>query len=181
MLKAKNISKIVATSPDRDILKFLKKIYKNKILLHKREDKLGGINIELDQTLKLASKFAVKKKIKFDYIFQLNYKTPFLKSEDIDGFINLIDFFKTDEVLGVRTELDLLYKHDGKGLKAINQSSNLKLERDQVYKGVAGIRVFKKSLIHNVKNTLKTGHYILDQKSSHIIDTDLDWKIANLI
>ena len=181
LLKAKNISKIVATSPDRDILKFLNKIYKNKILLHKREDKLGGINIELDQTLKLASKFAAKKKIKFDYIFQLNYKTPFLKSEDIDGFINLIDFFKTDEVLGVRTELDLLYKHDGKGLKAINQSSNLKLERDQVYKGVAGIRVFKKSLIHNVKNTLKTGHYILDQKSSHIINTDLDWKIANLI
>ena len=73
-------SKIIATSPDKDILKFLKKIYKNKILFHKREEKLGGINIELDQTLKSASKFAVKKKIKFEYIFQLNYKTPFLKS-----------------------------------------------------------------------------------------------------
>ena len=84
-------------------------------------------------------------------------------------------------MLGVRTELERIYKHDGKGLKVINASSNLKLERDQVYKGVAGIRVFKKKLIYKLQNTLKTGHYILDQKSSHIINTDLDWKIANSI
>ncbi len=181
LLKAKNISKICVTSPDRNILNFVKKIYKNKILLHKRDEKLGGINIEIDETIKLATKFAIKKKIKFNYIFELGYKTPFLKSKDIDGFVNLIDFFDTDEVLGVRTELDLIYKHDGSGLKIVNRSSNLKLERDQLFKSVDGIRLFKKSIIEKKKYRLKTGHYILDQKSSHVINTDLDWKIAKAI
>ena len=151
LLEAKNISKICVTSPDRNILSFLKKIYKNKILLHKRDEKLGGINIEIDETIKLATKFAIKKKIKFNYIFELSYKTPFLKSKDIDGFVNLIDFFDTDEVLGVRTELDRIYKHDGSGLKIVNKSSNLKLERDQLFKSVDGIRLFKKSIIGKKK------------------------------
>ncbi len=181
LLEAKNISKICVTSPDKNILSFLKKIYKNKILLHKRDEKLGGINIEIDETIRLATKFATKKKIKFNYIFELSYKTPFLKSKDIDGFVNLIDFFDTDEVLGVRTELDRIYKHDGSGLKIVNRSSNLKLERDQLFKSVDGIRLFKKSLIRKKKYKVKTGHYILDQKSSHVINTELDWKIAKAI
>ena len=131
----------------KNILNFLKRKYKNKILTHKRDEKLGGINIELDQTLKLASTFAKKIELNFDYIFQLSYKTPFIKSTDIDGFINLIDFFKTDQVLAVRSEFEPIYKHDGNGLKSINLNSNLKLERDQVYKGIDGIRVLEKNLL----------------------------------
>ena len=46
LIKAKNISKIVVTSPDKNILSFLKKKYKSKILTHKRDEKLGGINID---------------------------------------------------------------------------------------------------------------------------------------
>lgn len=181
LIKANNISKIVVTSPDKNILSFLKKKYKSKILIHKRDEKLGGINIELDQTLKLASIFAKKKRISFDYIFQLSYKTPFIKSADIDSFINLIDFFKTDQVLAVRTEFEPIYKHDGNGLKSINVNSNLKLERDQVYKGIDGIRVFRKKFVDKNNKILKTGHYIIDQKSAHVINNDLDWKIAGMI
>ena len=181
LIKAKNISKIVITSPDENILSYLKKKYKSKILTHKRDEKLGGINIELDQTLKLASIFAKKNRIKFDYIFQLSYKTPFIKSTDIDGFINLIDFFKTDQVLAVRTEFEPIYKHDGNGLKSINVNSNLKLERDQVYKGIDGIRVFRKKFVSKNKKIYKTGHYILDQKSAHVINNELEWKIASTI
>ena len=181
LIEAKNISKIIVTSPDKNILSFLKRKYKNKILTHKRDEKLGGINIELDKTLKLASTFAKKNRINFDYIFQLSYKTPFIKSKDIDGFINLIDFFKTDQVLAVRSEFEPIYKHDGNGLKSINLNSNLKLERDQVYKGIDGIRVFRKKFLSKNNRILKTGHYILDQKSAHVINNDLEWKIANTI
>jgi len=181
LLKAKNISKVVVTSPDNDILKFLKKNYKNKIILHKRDENLGGINIELDKSLQLASNFARKKKVKFEHIFQFSYKAPFIRSDDIDAFINVIDFFKTDEVIGVRSEVERIYKHDGNGLKNINLSPNLKLERDQVYKGIDGVRVFRKKFVNKRKNISKIGHYILDQKSSHVIKNDLDWKIAEVI
>ena len=181
VLNAKQISKLIVTSPDLKILNFLKKKYKKKILYHKREQKLGGINVEIDDTLKKAMVFSKYKGIKFDYIFQLTYKTPFLKSNDIDSFINLMEIFKTDQVLAVRSEIDKIYKHNGKGLTLLNESSNLKLERDEIYRGIAGIRLFKKNLIKKKnKNNIK-GHYILDQKSSHVINTQLDWKIAEAL
>ena len=121
------------------------------------------------------------KGIKFDYIFQLTYKTPFLKSNDIDSFINLMEIFKTDQVLAVRSEIDKIYKHNGKGLTLLNESSNLKLERDEIYRGIAGIRLFKKNLIRKKNKKNIKGHYILDQKSSHVVNTQLDWKIAEAL
>ena len=180
LLKAKNISKVVVTSPDSNLLKLLKKKYKNKIILHKRDENLGGINIELDKSLQLASNFAKSKKIKFDHIFQFSYKAPFIKSDDIDAIVNVIDFFKTDEVIVVRSEGERIYKHNGNSLKNINLSPNLKLERDQVYKGIDGVRVFRKKFIKKRGNISKSGHYIIDQKSSHVIKNDLDWKIAEV-
>ena len=92
-----------------------------------------------------------------------------------------MEIFKTDQVLAVRSEIDKIYKHNGKGLTLLNESSNLKLERDEIYRGIAGIRLFKKNLIKKKnKNNIK-GHYILDQKSSHVINTQLDWKIAEAL
>ena len=178
LLKSKKISKILVTTPDKKILNFLKKKYKSKILLAKRNLSLSRINVPLDETLERSIKFAKKRKIKFDYVFQLNYKTPFIKSNDFDSFVYLMEFFKTDEVLGVRAENDRIYRHNGSSLELLNKNSNLKLERDEIYRGIAGIRLFKKK---SKKNKLVKGHYILDQKSSHIINSELDWKIASLI
>lgn len=181
VLKAKQITKLIVTSPDEKILKFLKKRYKKKVLYHRRDQKLGGINVDINDTLKKAVSFSKKKGLKFDYIFQLTYKTPFLKSNDIDSFINLMDIFKTDQVLGVKAEIDRIYKHNGKSLKLLNQNSTLKLERDEVYRGIAGIRLFKKKSLNTREENKINGHYILDQKSSHVINTQLDWKIAEAI
>ena len=144
LLKSKKISKILVTTPDKKILNFLKKKYKGKILLIKRNLSLSGINVALDETLERSIKFAKKRKIKFDYVFQLTYKTPFIKSNDLDSFVYLMEFFKTDEVLGVRAETDRIYKHNGSSLELLNKNSNLKLERDEIYRGIAGIRLFKK-------------------------------------
>ena len=181
LLKSKKISKILVTTPDKKILNFLKKKYKGKILLIKRNLSLSGINVALDETLERSIKFAKKRKIKFDYVFQLTYKTPFIKSNDLDSFVYLMEFFKTDEVLGVRAETDRIYKHNGSSLELLNKNSNLKLERDEIYRGIAGIRLFKKNLKKNKPNKLVRGHYILDQKSSHVINTEIDWKIASSI
>ena len=135
----------------------------------------------MTKTLKKSIKHAIKKKIKFDYIFQLTYKTPFIKSNDLDSFVHLMEFFKTDEVYGVRAELDRIYKHDGNSLVLLNKNSDLKLERDEIYRGIGGIRLFKKNYFFKKNKKLIKGHYILDQKSSHVINTELDWKIAESI
>ena len=181
LLKSKKISKVLVTSTDQKILDFLKKRYKSKILLLKRNLSLGRINVPLDETIKKSLKYAKSKKIKFNYVFQISYKTPFLKSNDLDSFVYMMEFFKTDEVLGVRAETDRMYKHNGASLDLLNESSNLKLERDEIYRCISGIRLFKKNLNKNKIKKPILGHYILDQKSSHIINTELDWKIASSI
>ena len=58
-------------------------------------------SISLDETIKKSLKYAKSKKIKFNYVFQISYKTPFLKSNDLDSFVYMMEFFKTDEVLGI--------------------------------------------------------------------------------
>ena len=122
-----------------------------------------------------------KRKVNFDYVFQLTYKTPFIQSNDLDSFVYLMEFFKTDEVLGVRSETDRIYKHNGSTLELLNKNSNLKLERDEIYRGISGIRLFKKNQNKNKYKKLILGHYVLDQKSSHTINSELDWRIANFI
>lgn len=181
LIKTRKISKVLVTTSDEKILKFLKKKYKNKILFLKRNLSLSGINVALDETIKKSIRYAKKRKVNFDYVFQLTYKTPFIKSNDLDSFVYLMEFFKTDEVLGVRSETDRIYKHNGSTLELLNKNSNLKLERDEIYRGISGIRLFKKNQNKNKFKKLILGHYILDQKSSHTINSELDWRIASLI
>jgi len=181
LLKSKKISKILVTSPDNRIINYLKRKYKNKILLVKRDSRLAGINVALNETLDKSIKYALNKKIKFNYVFQLNYRTPFLTTDDLNSFVYLMEFFKTDEVLGVKLENDRIYKHNGNSLLLLNKDSDLKLERDEIYRGVAGLRLFKKNIFKKGNTNIIKGHYVLDQRSSHVINTDLDWKIATVI
>ncbi len=181
LIKTKKISKVLVTTSDEKILKFLKKKYKNKILFLKRNLNLSGINVALDETITKSIRYAKKRKVNFDYVFQLTYKTPFIQSNDLDSFVYLMEFFKTDEVLGVRSETDRIYKHNGSTLELLNKNSNLKLERDEIYRGISGIRLFKKNQNKNKYKKLILGHYVLDQKSSHTINSELDWRIANFI
>ena len=104
-------------------------------------------------------------------MFQISYKTPFLKSNDLDSFVYMMEFFKTDEVLGVRAETDRMYKHNGASLDLLNESSNLKLERDEIYRGISGIRLFKKNLNKNkIKNHLLLSLLIIS------LNKDKKWK-----
>ena len=62
----------------------------------------------------------------------------------------------------------------GTSLYLLNKSSNLKLERDEMYRGISDIRLFKKNLNKNKITKPILSHYIPDQKSSHTINTELD-------
>jgi len=181
LLKSEKISKILVTSPDSRIINYLKKKYKNKILLLRRDSRLAGINVAINETINKSIKYALNKKIKFNYVFHLNYRIPFLTTDDLNSFVYLMEFFKTDEVLGVKLENDRFYKHNGNSLLLLNKDSDLKLERDEVYRGVAGVRLFKKNIFKKENKNIIKGHFVLDQRSSHVINTDLDWKIATVI
>ena len=53
--------------------------------------------------------------------------------------------------LSVLLETHHYYKHDGSGLKSLIRSSNLKLERDAIYKQVMGFTIIKKIFLIKMK------------------------------
>lgn len=75
-----------------------------------------------------------------------SFRTPFITSQLIDDAINTLQLFNSDKIICVTQETHQYYKHDGSGLKNLTISSNLKLERDAIYKQVMGFTITKKNI-----------------------------------
>ena len=92
-----------------------------------------------------------------------------------------LNIFESDEVLAVKKESYNFFHHNGKGLVPFKKSSNLILEREEVYHYISSLRLFtKKSLIKPVKNR-KIGHLILDDISSFRVRTNEDIVFAETL
>ena len=179
LLKSKKISKVIVTTPDNNIIKYLKRRYKNKVMLLRRDESMGGINVPIEQTITKTVKHAKSKKINFDYIFEISYSRPFLTVRDLETSINMLEFFKTDQVISVKAETDLFFQHDGRGLKPLKKMSNLRLEREEIFRDCGSLRVVRKKFINNLNPKIKKiGHVITNEKTSFAINTDLDFLIA---
>ena len=145
LLKCNLVKHIVITSPDVKILNILKKKYKKKIITIKRPEKLANINTETEKTFKHALKNINLRKVKYDYILDMSYNTPFLNSTNIENSVNTMQIFDADKVIPVVQETHRYFKHDGNGLKNIVNNVNLKLERNAIYKHIYGFSLFKKN------------------------------------
>lgn len=165
-LKVNLISKLIITSPDSNFLKIIKKKYKKNVELIKRPDVLANINTELGETFKHVLKKIKRKKMKYDYIMDLSYRTPFLKSEIFEEAINTIQLFNADKIILVTQENHRFYKHDGSGLKSLIKYSNLRLERDALYRQIYGFYIVKKNKFFKDDEDLKIGHVVLNKKNS---------------
>ncbi len=179
ILGSKLINKLVITSPDDQLLKILKKKYKNKIITIKRPKNFGFVNTELKKTIKHTLKKIKNKKLRYDYIMQMSFRTPFISSREIDDGINTLQLFNSDKIICVTQENHQYYKHDGSGLKSLIRSSNLKLERDTIYKQIMGFTVTKKRRFFDKDENLKIGHIVLTNKQSFEINSENDLKISN--
>ena len=129
------------------LLNLIKKKYKEKVFVFKRPENLGFINTELEKTIRHSLKVMKSKKIDFDYIMNISFRTPFISSKVIEDGINTIQLFDSDKIICVTQETHKYYRHDGSGLKSLIKSSNLKLERDVIYKQVMGFNIVKKNCL----------------------------------
>ena len=174
ILSSKLISKLIITSPDSKLLNFIKKKYKEKVLVINRPENLGFINTELEKTIRHSLKVMKSKKIDFDYIMNISFRTPFISSKVIEDGINTIQLFDSDKIICVTQETDKYYRHDGSGLKSLIKSSNLKLERDVIYKQVMGFNIVKKNCLFKNDENLKIGHISLTNEQSFEINNEKD-------
>ena len=178
ILNSKLIDKLIITSPDSRLLNTIKKKYKNGIITIKRPENLGFINTELEKTIKHSIKKVKSKKIKYDYVMNISFRTPFISSKILDDGINTLKLFNSDKIICVTHETHKYYKHDGSGLKSLTVSSNLKLERDAIYKQVMGFNIVKKNCLFKNDENLKIGHIVLTDNQSFEINSENDLKIS---
>ena len=178
ILNSKLIDKLIITSPDSKLLSTIKKNYKNKIIVIKRPENLGFINTELEKTIRHSLKKIKSKKIRYDYIMNISFRTPFISSRILDDGINTLKLFNSDKIICVTQETHKYYRHDGSGLKNLIKSSNLKLERDAIYKQVMGFNIIKKKCLFKNDESLKIGHIVLTDSQSFEINSENDLKIS---
>ena len=178
ILSSKLISKLIITSPDSKLLNFIKKKYKEKVLVFNRPENLGFINTELEKTIRHSLKVMKSKKIDFDYIMNISFRTPFISSKVIEDGINTIQLFDSDKIICVTQETHKYYRHDGSGLKSLTKSSNLKLERNVIYKQVMGFNIVKKNCLFKNDENLKIGHISLTNEQSFEINNEKDLEIS---
>ena len=183
LTKCADIKKIIITSPDKDILATLKKKYKSnkKLILMKRTKSFARINTEKIKTFKYVLKNKTIRKIKHDYILDMSINTPYLSQSNIETAINALQIFKADKVITVVQETHRYFKHDGAGLRSIIKNSNLKLERDAIFKQIIGFNLYKKNKFFINDKSLKISHIILSNKESLEVNTNEDIKILNNI
>ena len=183
-LESNFITKVIVTSPDKNIKQLINDKYENldKVSFFYRDKSKTRINVDLNSTLELiVKKF---KNLDFKAITILAIEFPFLKPSKIDDAINTMVLFDADSLISVRNTNKLLFKHDGRGMNPIlGMEKFTKMEREMLYFHSGGISVSTRKNFEKNNKMLsgKVGHILLDQKSAFEINTEFDMKIATLI
>ncbi len=156
------IKKIIVSSPDINIQKIINHLKLKKIYYFERNNYYSNYGTRLSELL---LEFIRKNKTQFtncDNIIIYTWNDQ--KTSNIKHMIDNLEIFKLNCVILVKTLKNLVFKHDGSGLKPIFKNrSGLKIERNILYSQIPGIIVLKLKSFIKSKNTYngKIGHVIL--------------------
>lgn len=185
-IKSKKIDKIIVTTSDLEIIKKLKKRFKNKIFYHKRSNRYSMENTNFTEAVISAINYIYKKN-KPNYLLVLGFENPFRRFFYIDTAINSLVLHNSDKVISVNKDISSnFYKYKRNNLININNNklNELKLEKEDIFEEKGGITVYNySSFLTNFQgNDLKKINYIImDRKSSYTINDHLDLEIANKV
>ncbi len=184
VLTSKRISILIVTSSDKQIKNFVEKTYQgldNLIYLHRNIEQTR-LNTDLIDTTTTIINLPVIKNKNFNTILLLSAEYPFVKAETIDDAINTMAIFKTDSLVSVRTNNNMLFQHRGHGLKPIfNQDKLTRLEREALYEKAGGIMITKIKCFEKERKFLAggIGHIVVDRRTAQAVQTTDDFRIAS--
>ena len=180
LLKSRHVKKIVVSSPDSRIEKYIK-LYETKknVLFHLRNESKARINYNLNATAhEISNKFGSNSANLA--IITLEY--PLIRPEHIDDAINTMSLFGTDSIISVRPDNSIFFQHHGDGLHPIlNRDKFTKLEREVLFKQSGGITAVRKAFFDKRKQVLsgKIGHIMIDQKAAIGLFSKIDFEIIS--
>ena len=175
LLLSENIKKIIITTPNEKIISYLENKYKDTVIIDKRPIELARVNTHMDDTVKyVVSQYNLDD---IDSISIVNYEHPLRKNFYIDNAINTLYLFDADSIISVSQENSNFYTHKGNGLEPFITNSELRLERDFIYKEAGGLHVVKANSFKQNGKMLgaRTTHIVLDEKSAKSIGTVEDF------
>lgn len=184
MLQVARVRHVLITTPDRDVLDYIKDTYKkDKIICIYRDPHLARINTSLAETIK-HSLLNYDHIDKIESFFLSTIETPFKRVSLIESALNIKNIFDVDTVIGVIPKKDMLFKHDGNSLVPLNNNqSMLRLEREQLHNYVCGYTLCNLDLFFKTNQILagRIGHIAIDQKAAFTLRSKLDLEIANYL
>lgn len=177
---ASRISRVAMSTPDHNIINHVKQIFGEKLLIVDRPVTLANYNTSLQATMLHALNLAEIDGSYYDAVFQLSIESPFRLARHLDAAIEVMELFDTNIVIGVRTETDNFYQHNGHGLMLINDDGRLRLERGEIFREVGSMRLLRRDqvLSENMLTTGRIGHIVLDQQAAVRIVSRFDWMVA---
>jgi CMP-N-acetylneuraminic acid synthetase len=182
-LAARHIEAVVVTSPDQAILDHVRGKGIDRLMAMERKSSMALPNTTLEDSLIDAIERYAHGGEAPEAAVILQVEAPFRTATQIDTAIEVMVLFDTDLVVGVRPENDLFYRHDGNGLAPVRKSAELRLEREELYREVGGLKVVSLAFLRQNRGLSggRVGHVVLDQKAAHYIKSDWDWAMAGLI
>jgi len=181
-LNAEHVVQTVVSSPDDDILQHIANRYGDAVTGLKRSRKLARPNTYIEETLREVMSHEAVDSNRTEALAVLYTECPFRRSDSIDSAISAMLLFETDSVIGVRPEVDEYYRHNGSGLEAVRANPLLRLEREDLFRGVGQMYIVRRQFFEAQGKILggKIGHVVLDQSSALYLRSDWDLRIARL-
>lgn len=181
--EARRVSKVVLSTPDPQLIAQAERFADKGLLAIERPALLANANTPLKATMRHALELAEAFGEHYDAVFQLSIESPLRAARHLDAAIEVMELFDTDIVIGVRTETDNFYRHNGHGLTAVSEANRLRLEREDIYREVGSMRLLRREQLFTDNTTTSTriGHVVLDQRAAVRLVSRFDWAVAELL
>ena len=180
--EAVSLDKVVLSSEDEDVLTYARKFpsvipMKRDIDLAKPGSKMEEIANDVLNNLK--EHWAYEP----DAVCTLYINTPLRKAYHIDKAVDTMKIFDVNSIISVQEELSHCYHHRRFGLEPIkNSASNLRIEREGIYKENGAIYLSKLSVLKENRLIGKTvGHITMLPEESIKINSEYEFWLAERI
>jgi CMP-N-acetylneuraminic acid synthetase len=183
-LRLKKEVNIIVTSSDKDVLKYTKETYQDRVIVIERSYKLATLNSHLGDTIS----YVLNQYKKLGYkdpesIAQLSIESPFRKSRHIDSALDVLNLFDVDSVVSVIPENSMLYHHDEQHLKPLSSKKFLRLESNEIYREAGNMHIFSAEFFKKTGRIVggKMGHIIIEEKYGIDVDSEWKWQMCLLL
>ncbi len=181
-LKAKRISNVIVTTPDEEIIEYIKNKYKRRVKTFKRDWQMARFGITLDQTLTDLFNNLPKNLNHFQSVCVLYIAYPFRDSKFIDMSLDTMDIFETERVISMKPVNKFMYKHSGQSMSPVQSSFYVKQENNEFFEESGGIYLVRRgSMFRKSHKDNKIGHVNVDEISGLDINSKFGWNLAKVL